>query len=633
MEASTNAAAAAAAAGPTAVRVPGHYRSINSHATDDAPDIDMLSRSLPTSGPLLEPEPADLAMLRPVTSNQSCTGRSRDHEEEGVPNGAAPSERSPLLRSRASVSGLSTSSSLTDSEPALFLNGTSPSHFWYIFSQILTVHFIGCFDGTIMASSHPVITSYFGAANSASWLSTAFLLTSTAFQPLLGRLSDAVGRKPLFLGSLAVFGLATLWCALADSIESFVAARAFCGLGAGGSMTVGSIITSDLVPIERRGAYQSYMNIIYGVGSALGAALGGAMAEALGWRWVFGIQMPPLVTCLCISAVAIPVDLGIMGERKTVMQAIREFDGKGSLLLTVAISFLILGLNLGGNVMPWSHPFVIASLIIFAVCFPAFIWIESRVSKPIMPLRLIRESPRSNLVFSNAIAALLSNAIFFNIPLYFQAVLLMSATDSGLRLVAPTLVSSFIGALTGFAITWTRRLKWPLVCGVISYLVGTICLFSLRRSLPPVAYFLTLLPSSIGGGFQFPGTFMAILASSPQSEQAVVSSTLILWRSLGMVLGIAVSSLLLQNALVFYLEDYVSGELKDAVIRRVRASVEAVAQLDEPYREQVIRAYESSLRLTFGFCIFMAAISVAFVMPMKLKRLPARKYVKKNRVN
>ncbi|EFY98998.1 MFS transporter [Metarhizium robertsii] len=630
MEASTN---AAAAAGPAAVRVPGHYRSINSHATDDAPDIDMLSRSLPTSGPLLEPEPADLAMLRPVTSNQSCTGRSRDHEEEGVPNGAAPSERSPLLRPRASVSGLSTSSSLTDSEPALFLNGTSPSHFWYIFSQILTVHFIGCFDGTIMASSHPVITSYFGAANSASWLSTAFLLTSTAFQPLLGRLSDAVGRKPLFLGSLGVFGLATLWCALADSIESFVAARAFCGLGAGGSMTVGSIITSDLVPIERRGAYQSYMNIIYGVGSALGAALGGAMAEALGWRWVFGIQIPPLVTCLCISAVAIPVDLGIMGERKTVMQAIREFDGKGSLLLTVAISFLILGLNLGGNVMPWSHPFVIASLIIFAVCFPAFIWIESRVSKPIMPLRLIRESPRSNLVFSNAIAALLSNAIFFNIPLYFQAVLLMSATDSGLRLVAPTLVSSFIGALTGFAITWTRRLKWPLVCGAISYLVGTICLFSLRRSLPPVAYFLTLLPSSIGGGFQFPGTFMAILASSPQSEQAVVSSTLILWRSLGMVLGIAVSSLLLQNALVFYLEDYVSGELKDAVIRRVRASVEAVAQLDEPYREQVIRAYESSLRLTFGFCIFMAAISVAFVMPMKLKRLPARKYVKKNRVN
>lgn len=204
----------------------------------------------------------------------------------------------------------------------------------------------------------------------------------------------------------------------------------------------------------------------------------------------------------------------------------------------------------------------------------------------------------------------------------------MSATDSGLRLVIPTLISSFFGALTGFAISYTRRLKWPLVCGTTGYLLGTITLFSLRRNLPSIAYFLTLLPSSIGGGFQFPGSFLALLASSPQSEQAVVSSTLILWRSLGMVLGVAVSSLLLQNALVYYLEDYVSGPLKDVVIKRVRASVEAVALLDEPYREQVITAYEASLRLTFGFCIIMAAISVALVVPIRMKKLPGRKVVK-----
>jgi MFS family permease len=65
---------------------------------------------------------------------------------------------------------------------------------------------------------------------------------------------------------------------------SFIMARAVCGLGAGGMMTMGSIITSDLVPIEIRGAYQSYINIIFGVGSALGAALGGAIADHLGWR-------------------------------------------------------------------------------------------------------------------------------------------------------------------------------------------------------------------------------------------------------------------------------------------------------------------------------------------------------------
>lgn len=252
----------------------------------DAPDLDMLSRSLPTGGPILEPEPSEYAILRPVISNQSLR-RVRSHgyahgdeavveddeddghygvdsqqdsinrEADGVER--FPTETSPLLRrssSSAARSSTNTTASMTDlssspdSPAPLFLNGVSRGRFWFIFSQVLLAQFIGCFDGTIMASSHPVITSYFGAANSASWLSTAFLLTSTAFQPLLGRLSDALGRKMLFLVSMVVFLFATLWCALADSIESFIMARALCGLGAGGSMTLGSIITSDLVPIE-----------------------------------------------------------------------------------------------------------------------------------------------------------------------------------------------------------------------------------------------------------------------------------------------------------------------------------------------------------------------------------------------
>lgn len=140
--------------------------------------------------------------------------------------------------------------SATNSSSSAFRGGTSSARFWAIFSQVLVVQFLVCFDATITASSHPVITSYFGAANSASWLSTSFLLTSTAFQSLLGRLSDAVGRKPIFVLCLVIFALATSWCGLASSIESLIAARAFCGLGAGGLMTVGNIITSDLVPIE-----------------------------------------------------------------------------------------------------------------------------------------------------------------------------------------------------------------------------------------------------------------------------------------------------------------------------------------------------------------------------------------------
>ena len=224
--------------------------------------------------------------------------------------------------------------------------GVSVARFWLIYGGIMANFLVSSFDSTIMASSHPVITSYFNSANSASWLSTAFLLTSTAFQPLFGRLSDTMGRKAPYIFTLTIFWLATLWCALAQSMTSFIAARALCGLGAGGMLSLGSIITSDLVPIEIRGAYQSYINVIFGVGSTLGAALGGAIADHWGWRWEFGFQIPALAICLIGACITIPSRLGLREgvERKTILEAIKVFDFRGSILITTGVTSLILGL-------------------------------------------------------------------------------------------------------------------------------------------------------------------------------------------------------------------------------------------------------------------------------------------------
>ncbi|KAH0496830.1 hypothetical protein TgHK011_004174 [Trichoderma gracile] len=552
----------------------------------------------------------------PTTQQQSYqsnieSGNIKDNIAN-APDTPSPTETSPLLHRTSSPSP----SSPPSTQPYLHLSSTSPTRFRLIFGQILTAQFLGSFDGTLLASSHPVITSHFHAANAASWLSTAFLLTTTASQPLLGRLSDAVGRKPLFVASLLVFAAATAWCALAGSIGSFVAARAVCGLGAGGAMTLGAILTSDLVPIERRGNYQSYVNVTFGAGSALGAALGGAMADTLGWRGEFAVQVIPILLCAAVAFLVIPDDIGLVGgkPRRRVWDALGEFDFGGSVALTVATTSAILGLNFGGNIYP-------SALSISAISFPTFLYIESRVRMPIMPLHLIRKPPRANLLLSNFIAAILSNSILFNIPLYFQAVLLSSATSSGLRLALPSAIASITGASTGFAITYTRRLKWPVVAGTTFYLVGCIFLALLHRGLSPAVYLLVLVPQSIGQGFQFPGTFMAVLASSTQAEQAVVTSTLILWRCVGLVLGVAMSSLVVQNALVHYLGVFVQGPEKEDVVRRVRKSVEAVAELEEPYREMVVRSYEAALRLTFVLCAVLAAVAVVVVLPMRLPRL------------
>jgi hypothetical protein len=137
-----------------------------------------------------------------------------------------------------------------DAPRPAFLIDADRRAFARVFASIILSYFVACFDGTIMASSHPAVTSHFRASNSASWLSTAFLLTNTAVQPVLGRASDAVGRRPLYSAATVVFAIGTAGCAAAQSIGQFIAARAVCGLGAGGMMTLGAIIVSDIVPVE-----------------------------------------------------------------------------------------------------------------------------------------------------------------------------------------------------------------------------------------------------------------------------------------------------------------------------------------------------------------------------------------------
>ena len=123
-------------------------------------------------------------------------------------------------------------------EASPYLIPISTARFWFVFTPILLQYFVCMFDAYFMSTSHPVITSYFQASNAASWLSTAFMLTSTSFQPTFGRLSDTIGRRPVYLAALMGFIATTAWCALAQSIESFIVGRAFCGIAAGGMMAM-----------------------------------------------------------------------------------------------------------------------------------------------------------------------------------------------------------------------------------------------------------------------------------------------------------------------------------------------------------------------------------------------------------
>lgn len=215
----------------------------------DTGDNGGITQVLPLPVTVLAAEPSEqhqIGLTLQASSHSECANDRGPGRRGTLEDGEGQTERSPLLGDR--------DCSLEDDGKASsglpFLEGMSSARFRLIFCQLLVGMFVSCFDGTIMASSHPVITSYFGAANMASWLSTSFQLATVAVQPVLGRLSDATGRRPLLIAALALLLVSTLGCTVAASIQQFIIARTIGGLGAGISMSVTAIIISDLVPLE-----------------------------------------------------------------------------------------------------------------------------------------------------------------------------------------------------------------------------------------------------------------------------------------------------------------------------------------------------------------------------------------------
>lgn len=260
-------------------------------------------------------------------------------------------------------------------------------------------------------------------------------------------------------------------------------------------------MTNDLVSIEVRGTYQAYINLFYGGGSAAGAAFGGFLCDTIGWRMTFAVQIPVILLLFINGIFTTPSTLGpnlAARSGRGIRHALQGFDIAGSVLLTGSVAFLILGLNLGGNVYAWKHPLVITSLVVALIAGSILIRVEAKAARPVMPLGMLFSSPRGNMVFNNFFAQLGINTIIFNAPLYFQAVKLESPSISGFRLAGPSVALTICGVSAGFIMTATGRMKWLIVVGSLSMLVGAACLSVMWDSIPSWLATVFLGPPSIG---------------------------------------------------------------------------------------------------------------------------------------
>lgn len=161
-----------------------------------------------------------------------------------------------------------------------------------VFASLMTSMFVGSLDQTIVSTALPTIVGELGGVDHMLWVTSAFLVCSTASMPVYGKLGDVRGRKRLFCLCLMLFMAGSVVCGLSGSMAGLIAGRAIQGLGAGGQITLSQAIVADLFPPRERGAYLGAMGSVFGVSAVVGPLLGGLFTETLGWRWCFWINVP-----------------------------------------------------------------------------------------------------------------------------------------------------------------------------------------------------------------------------------------------------------------------------------------------------------------------------------------------------
>ncbi|AEO62765.1 uncharacterized protein THITE_2107320 [Thermothielavioides terrestris NRRL 8126] len=390
--------------------------------------------------------------------------------------------------------------------------------------------------------------------------------------------------------------------------------RVVAGIGGGGLMSISTFLASDLVPLKKRGVVQGVGNIAYGSGAMLGGVLGGFISDtsSWGWRLVFLIQVP--VVAASGLLVWYLVDVPPKTSSKSVLARI---DFGGSFLTVGFLVLLLLGLNAGGNVVPWTDPLVLTTIPLGIVMLVVLVWWESRAKQPIIPVRLLLDRTVLTACITNFLGTMVVMMTTFYVPLYVQ-VLGFTATQAGLRVLASSFGVSVSSIGCGLIMKRTGKYVGLGVAVLLIYTFAMCLVATLDEDAPNWVPFVAM--ALVGGGYggMLTVTLLACIAAVDHAHQAVITSATYAFRSVGGTLGITVASAVYQNILKARLWDRFGG-LPGAAeeIERIRDDLGEIARLPQGWRDGVIASFMEAFR---GVWIMALGLIVAGLVSVSLMR-------------
>jgi len=418
-------------------------------------------------------------------------------------------------------------------------------------------------DGTIVGTAMPRIVGELGGLSVMAWLTTAYMLSSTAVVPIAGKLADLLGRKSVYVTGLLIFIAGSALCGMSQTMSQLIWFRCLQGIGGGIMMPMAMIIIGDLFSGKQRAKWQGVFGAIYGLSSVIGPQVGGWIVDSLNWRWVFYINLP--VGLLAVVFIA-------MGLRSHRAAGPVRFDVAGMATMILGVVPLLLALTFGGKEYPWGSWQITGMIAVSIVSLIAFVFIESRASEPILPMRLFK-----NRTFTviNGIGFLMSvgmfGAIMF-VPLFMQGIVGISASASG-TVMTPMMVTMIAASIVGGQIVQKIGVRTQMTIGMIVMAAGFVLLSTLSMDTTKLVASSFMMTIGLGIGLVMPILTLALQESFPKSELGVVTSSSQFFRQIGGTFGMTIL-----GAVMNYRSDHELSEKLVPVLKQLPEQANGVAQ-------------------------------------------------------
>ena len=408
---------------------------------------------------------------------------------------------------------------------------------------VLMVMLLASLDQTIVSTAMPRVIADLQGFDRYTWVSTAYLLTSTVTVPIYGKLSDLFGRKPIFLFGVVVFLIGSALSGAAQDMNQLIAFRALQGFGAGALMPIAIAIVADLFTPRERGKWQGLTGAVWGFSAIIGPTLGGWITQNASWRWVFYVNIP-------VGIAAMLVLIFLMPWLRSASRKV-SIDYIGAALLVVGTVPVLLGFTWAGTQYDWLSPQIIGLFAGALVALTTFVIYEARLER-LGGQPIIEPSLFKNSIFtvSTIVTVIFGMALFgsiFFIPLFVQGVVGTSATNSGL-ILTPLMLTSIVGSvLSGQLVSRLGKYKWIAIVGMAISVVGSLLLVRLDVNATNNDVLIAMLVLGLGMGFGM-GLYNLIVQNALPQKVGQATSALVFFRSIGGTIGLAAMGSLMTSA-------------------------------------------------------------------------------------